>query len=123
MTNVKEIVAQYLKAKGFDGLSNEFCQGCDVNDLMPCDSPCDICEPAIKHYCPCCGEDMFIPLNGILKICREMNKKVGITLPDLFAILAGGNREKACQNTDEENNAKLADLFGIWADDSEKTDK
>lgn len=109
MTNVKEIIAQYLKANGFDGLYSELCEcGCDVNDLMPCDGPCDLCAPAIKHYCPCCGEDVFISLEAILEQCKKTSKKMGITLPDLFAILADGNREKACQNTDEEIAADAA---------------
>jgi hypothetical protein len=50
---VKEIVAEYLKSNGYDGLCNEIC-GCGLEDFMPCgDSEnhiCEIhgCEPAYR---------------------------------------------------------------------------
>ena len=36
--NIKEIVTEYLKSHGFDGLYHDDC-GCDLQDLMPCDEP------------------------------------------------------------------------------------
>lgn len=89
MRDVKEIVAQYLKACGLDGLYNEVGCGCDLSDLMPCDSPCDRCEPAYKTYCPCCGEDVFVPV----RVCRKADDEAKSTLADLFGILADKNDE------------------------------
>lgn len=43
--NIKEIVIEYLKANSFDGLFKPEECACKLNDLMPCDSPCDQCEP------------------------------------------------------------------------------
>ena len=66
MNNVKELVAHNLRAMGIDGLYSEQGEcGCSVDDLMPCDSPCDNCEPAVKVFCPCCGEDVFVPVSKI----------------------------------------------------------
>jgi hypothetical protein len=46
--NVYEIVKQYLKDNGFDGLCTEDC-GCLIDDLMPCDSECALdCEPGYR---------------------------------------------------------------------------
>jgi len=47
---VKEIVAEWLKANGYGGLCNtDIDCGCELADLMPCDSEgCDLCEPAYR---------------------------------------------------------------------------
>jgi hypothetical protein len=48
---IKEIVIEYLKAKGFDGLCNiEIECGCLLEDgLMPCDDPsADYCGPGYR---------------------------------------------------------------------------
>lgn len=47
--NVKTILAEWLKAHGHDGLMcvDDEC-GCEIADLMPCDSPCGGCEPAYR---------------------------------------------------------------------------
>lgn len=45
---VKEIVIEYLKANGFDGLCTENC-GCGIDDLICCDGPCYLCEPAYRR--------------------------------------------------------------------------
>ena len=44
---VKEIIVNYLKDNGFDGLYTEDC-GCTAEDLAPCDSTCMDCIPGIK---------------------------------------------------------------------------
>ena len=94
MINVKEIVAQYLKAKGFDGLFNEVGEcGCGLNDLMPCDGPQERCVPAIEHYCPCCGESIFTSIEAIVEQCQKSDEKTKATLADLFGILADGDKE------------------------------
>ncbi len=43
--NVKEIVIQWLKVFGYDGLHNKYVGcGCDLHDLLECDScPADCC--------------------------------------------------------------------------------
>jgi hypothetical protein len=41
MINVKEIIKNYLKEHGYDGLwsdQGDYC-GCQVDDLCPCDEP------------------------------------------------------------------------------------
>ena len=47
---VKDIIADYLKKNGFDGLCDYDC-GCGLDDLFPCESEarCLGCEPAYKH--------------------------------------------------------------------------
>lgn len=49
---VKEIVEEWLKANGYDGLiwglnPDEAC-GCQIGDLMICESRCDGCQPAYR---------------------------------------------------------------------------
>lgn len=56
---VKEIVVDYIKTNGFDGLCGENC-GCGLDDLMPCsswDGSAQDCKPAykIKAKCSECG--------------------------------------------------------------------
>ncbi len=47
--NVREIVAEYLKANGYDGLWQEEC-GCRLDNLMPCDAPhLWDCFPGVIH--------------------------------------------------------------------------
>lgn len=73
MNNVKEIVAAYLKANKLDGLYSEVGEcGCGLSDLMPCDSPCDRCEPAYRTYCPCCGESVFVPI----RVCQNTGEPI-----------------------------------------------
>lgn len=48
---VREIIEQYLKENGYDGL---YCPiygecACVVGDLMPCDNDCSECEPGYRH--------------------------------------------------------------------------
>lgn len=43
----KEIIEQYLKEKGFDGLCGDDC-GCGIDDLMPCFDAWTECVPGFK---------------------------------------------------------------------------
>ncbi len=48
----KEIIEEYLKKNGYDGLVGDEC-GCCLDDLMPCGECCHECEPALdtnKYY-------------------------------------------------------------------------
>lgn len=51
--NVREIVEQYLKENGYDGLyySDVSC-GCRIGDLQPCDGPCQDCIAGYKRSVP-----------------------------------------------------------------------
>jgi hypothetical protein len=60
--NVREIVEEYLKANGFDGLAGDEC-GCQIGDLAPCGSECmnmDDCEPGYLHECDACSRAKVI---------------------------------------------------------------
>lgn len=58
--NVREIVAEWLKEHGYEGLySPDYC-ACENADLMPCDEPCESCRAGYKRPCP--GEDC--PMGG-----------------------------------------------------------
>lgn len=47
---VKEILIEYLKAGGFDGLAcAEFECGCFLDDLIPCGDFCGDCRPGRKE--------------------------------------------------------------------------
>ena len=59
--NVLEIITEYLRANGFDGLYNEDAEcACEASDLFPC---CDIgptCTAGYKFGCTCGGHDWHI---------------------------------------------------------------
>ena len=47
--NVREIIKAYLKEHGFDGLVDDDGEcGCLVDNLMPCDAPCETCRPGFR---------------------------------------------------------------------------
>jgi hypothetical protein len=50
MKTCLDIIKEYLKDNGYDGLFNiEGECGCELADLAPCDSLCvDLCEPGVK---------------------------------------------------------------------------
>ena len=55
---VREVLAEWLKTHGYDGLVRDVTAsacGCGLDDLMPCDG-CDVanCEPAYEHRCDTC---------------------------------------------------------------------
>jgi len=43
--NALQIVEEYLKANGFDGLWNDSECGCSVDDLAPCNESFSRCKP------------------------------------------------------------------------------
>ena len=60
--DVIEIVREYLEEKNFDGLFSEFGEcACLTNDLVPCDSCFDLCQPGYRTSCDCGeGHDFHI---------------------------------------------------------------
>jgi hypothetical protein len=51
----KEIIINYLKANGYDGLCGEEC-GCEFDDLIACDDRFAFdCVPGYKIKCMCGG--------------------------------------------------------------------
>ena len=53
--DIRKIAEQWLKENGYEGLCSEDC-GCEITDLMPCDTLSTICEAGYKVPCPG-GED------------------------------------------------------------------
>lgn len=49
---VKEILTEYLKANGFDGLYIDDC-GCTVDDIAPCGHIDNNCTPGYLRPCDC----------------------------------------------------------------------
>ena len=56
--NVREIIEEYLKAHGFDGLYNNNGQcACEIGDLSPCYENSEMeCEPGYMHHCKSCAK-------------------------------------------------------------------
>ena len=58
---VRKIVAEWLKAHGYDGLCNYNCGcgGTNLDDLMPCEDGGNIgsCVPAYRHVCAGTAEE------------------------------------------------------------------
>ena len=51
--NVLEIVTEYLKANGYDGLYNEYAEcACDLSHLCPCGESMYECIPGYKTKDP-----------------------------------------------------------------------
>ena len=48
MTTVIDMVTDYLKSNGFDGLHNDDECGCKVGDLAPCNSDFSRCKPGYE---------------------------------------------------------------------------
>ena len=58
---VHEIVEEWLKANGYDGLYRPNECACKVGDLMPCDEPCSDCEAGFQSEAdPSSGYDFMI---------------------------------------------------------------
>jgi hypothetical protein len=56
---VNEIIMQYLKSNGYDGLFSEDNCACSLEDLIPCCNSDWVlsCQAGYKHPCPSdCGE-------------------------------------------------------------------
>lgn len=49
MMNVKEIIIDYLKSHGYDGLCNDDC-GCGIDNIAPCDECFLSCVPAYHVF-------------------------------------------------------------------------
>ena len=54
--NIREIVAEWLKANGYDGLAGGNDCGCDLDDLMPCNEIWEDCVAGHKVPCDCEGD-------------------------------------------------------------------
>ena len=48
---LRKIVNQWLMENGYEGLCNDDC-GCEIGDLMPCDTPNIHCSAGFKVPCP-----------------------------------------------------------------------
>ena len=60
---VRDIITDYLRDNGFDGLYNDDLEcGCSINDLVPCDSACDMCRPGYRVETP--GQDFNFSIVG-----------------------------------------------------------
>ena len=55
---VKDIVAAWLIANGYDGLAGEAC-GCNLADLMECGEGAQDCVPGYKVKCKGCGAELL----------------------------------------------------------------
>ena len=51
--NTKEIIKKNLIEHGFDGLYNDDHCGCEISDLIPCDSDFSMCKPGYKVVQSC----------------------------------------------------------------------
>ena len=51
---MREVVQQYLRAQGYDGLYNDDVGcACLPDDLAPCESDCLDCKPGYRHAGDC----------------------------------------------------------------------
>jgi len=85
---VNEIVIDYLRKNGYDGLCGDGC-GCGLDDFAPCDEDFGNCEPAYKVRChkekcenknECDGDDnigCFKPIK--VEGSEEMLEKLTLT--------------------------------------------
>lgn len=54
--SVKEVLTDWLKVNGYDGLFNEGICGCCVDDLMPCHEPSPDCQAGYMVSCCECHD-------------------------------------------------------------------
>lgn len=48
-TTVQEILEDWLRCQGYDGLVSDGAEcACQLDDLMPCSAPCDTCQPGYR---------------------------------------------------------------------------
>jgi hypothetical protein len=61
--NVKQVVADWLRDNGYDGLYHESDCGCELSNLAPCESCCLECTPGHKIIDPngSCGDFLIVP--------------------------------------------------------------
>jgi hypothetical protein len=67
--NCAQIIKSYLVENGFEGLFCDNC-GCDLDDLMPCDSVCSECTPGYQVMVP---DDIKCDYNWY--ICKNKDDK------------------------------------------------
>ena len=61
MPKVIDIIRDYLKTNGYDGLFHDSDCGCKIDDLAPCGECMDDCEPGYLYPAPNGGEfDWYI---------------------------------------------------------------
>lgn len=54
--SAKDIIIKYLRENNYDGLWSDWQEcGCEISDLVPCESDFSDCLPGVKH--PCKGDD------------------------------------------------------------------
>ena len=71
MRNCAEIVREYLKKNGFDGLyCPEYPCGCGLDDFQPCGEDFAECVGAYKTECPGCKAGAFTP-SGKVDACED----------------------------------------------------
>ncbi len=74
---MRDILTEWLRAHGYDGLCNPDIEcGCALDDLQPCDSYMLSCKPAYKGPCTCgwgCEFDMYVekPEHLEQEVCDE----------------------------------------------------
>ncbi len=70
--NCAEIVKEYLKKNGYDGLCNpEIPCGCGLDDFQPCGEDFAECEPAYKNTCKTCRRDWYCSERKVINACEE----------------------------------------------------
>lgn len=72
MMTVKEIVIEYLKKNGYDGLYNDDC-GCALDDLIPCCDNIETCMAGVKGKN---GEEDWIIRPRVDKTPEEICKQL-----------------------------------------------
>ncbi len=77
--SVKDIVIEYLKKNGYDGLCNDNQCGCKLDHFMPCDGDVIACVPAYHHECEKCAsgtdcDETTIP-GGCLQTEKQVSKR------------------------------------------------
>ena len=61
MSDVKQVILDYLADNGFDGLfSPDYDCACDPSDLAPCEFNCLSCQPGYRVPCDCGDHDFHI---------------------------------------------------------------
>ena len=76
---VKEIIINYLKENGYDGLCGDCC-GCGLDDFQPCDEDFGECSPAYlhkNHNCYRCDVQCDAYDGDQVTVCYKTDKPEG----------------------------------------------